>query len=191
MFFWLGCALIVDAIDGPLARRLDVADVLPRWSGATLDLVVDFLAYVFVPAFAIAMSGLMPPPFSVLAGAAIVVTGAIYFADGDMKTSDNYFRGFPAVWNLAAFYLFLLRPPSWIAAAAVAALAAATFVPFPFVHPLRVVRRRAFHIALAAIWAVLAVVAIARDMSPGPWITAALCAIGVYILIGGAFRRAP
>ena len=38
MFGWLGTALIVDALDGPMARRLDVARVQPNWSGDVLDL---------------------------------------------------------------------------------------------------------------------------------------------------------
>jgi phosphatidylcholine synthase len=190
MFALLGCALMVDAVDGPLARRFDVVDVLPRWSGATLDLVVDFVTYVFVPAYAIAVSGLMPSPLSVAAGVIIVVTAALYFADGHMKMNDNYFRGFPALWNVVAFYLLLLRPASWVAAAAIAALAVASFVPFPFIHPLRVVRLRAFNVVLLIIWAVLAAITVAHDMSPGPWITAALCTIGLYILLGGALRRA-
>ena len=96
MFVALGIALIVDAIDGPLARRLRVEQTLPRWSGATLDLVVDFVTYVFVPAYAIAASGLLPPALAVPAGAAITISGALYFADQKMKTDDNYFRGFPA-----------------------------------------------------------------------------------------------
>ena len=110
MFLWLGIALIVDAIDGPLARGFHIAAVLPRWSGDTLDLVVDFVTYVFVPAFAIANSGLLPNLLAPVAGVAIVVTGAIYFADRQMKMPGNYFRGFPAIWNTAAFYLLLLRP---------------------------------------------------------------------------------
>ena len=61
MFLWLGIALIVDALDGPLARHFDVADTLPRWSGETLDLVVDFVTYVFVPAFAVANSASTAP----------------------------------------------------------------------------------------------------------------------------------
>lgn len=189
MFLWLGCALVVDAVDGPLARRARVEELLPRWSGQTLDLVVDFLTYVFVPAYAIVVSGLIAPPFSTLAGMTIVITGAIYFADRGMKTADNYFSGFPGLWNLVAFYLLLLQPRPWVAAAAIAALAAASFVPIPFIHPLRVARFRAFNLVLLAVWAVLAIVTVARDMSPGPWITAALCGIGIYMLIGGAFRR--
>src|SRR5712691_6907709 len=120
MFLSLGLALMVDGIDGPLARRLDVAQTLPRWSGGTLDLIVDFVTYVFVPAFAIATSGLLPTLLAVPAGAAIAITGALYFADGEMKTAENYFRGFPAVWNVVAFYLLLLQPAPWIALASVA-----------------------------------------------------------------------
>jgi phosphatidylcholine synthase len=61
MFWWLGAALIIDAIDGPMARRLDVVRLQPDWSGDVLDLVVDFTTYVFVPAYAIMTSGLLPP----------------------------------------------------------------------------------------------------------------------------------
>src|SRR5271163_228081 len=61
MFVWLGIALVIDGIDGTFARRLHVAEVLPRWSGDVLDLVVDILNYVFVPAYAVAASGLVPP----------------------------------------------------------------------------------------------------------------------------------
>ena len=111
MFFCLGLALVVDGVDGPLAREFKVAEVLPRWSGETLDLIVDFTTYVFVPAYAIAASGLLPNALAIPSGVLVVITGALYFADREMKTPDNYFRGFPAVWNLAAFYLYLLEPP--------------------------------------------------------------------------------
>src|SRR5215467_4356868 len=119
MFLCLGIALIVDGVDGTIARWLKVAEVLPRWSGDVLDLVVDFVTYVFVPAYAIAAGGLLPEPLGLPAGIVVVVTGALYFADRDMKTEDNYFRGFPTLWNAAAFYLFILRPNPWLAAAIV------------------------------------------------------------------------
>src|SRR5579872_6745472 len=140
MFVWLGLALIVDGVDGTIARAAKVTERLPRWSGDVLDLVVDFVTYVFVPAYAIAAGGLLPPPLGTLAGIVIVMTGAIYFADRRMKTADNYFRGFPTLWNVVAFYLFLLKPAPWFSAALVALLAVATFLPFKFVHPFRVER---------------------------------------------------
>src|SRR6185503_7392560 len=151
MFLCLGVALIIDGLDGTIARWLKVAEALPRWSGDVLDLVVDFVTYVFVPAYAIAASGLLPEFLAVPAGVVIVVTGAIYFSDRDMKTLDNYFRGFPALWNAAAFYLLLLKPMPWVAAAVIFTLAVATFLPFKFVHPLRVQRWRGGTLAALAL----------------------------------------
>jgi len=188
MFGWLGVALVVDGIDGTLARRLDTAALWPRWSGDVLDLVVDFTTYVFVPAYAIATSGLLPGLAALPLGLAITVTGALYFADRKMKSADNYFRGFPALWNVAAFYLFLLKPAPWVGAAAVAALAVLTFAPFYFIHPIRLERWRALNIALIAVWAALAVYAVWRDLDPGPATLAALCVIAVYILAVGVWR---
>ncbi len=188
MFFCLGAALLVDGIDGPLARAFNVAEVLPRWSGDTLDLVADFTTYVFVPAYAIAASGLLPQALSLVSGVIICITGALYFADRKMKTEDNYFRGFPAVWNLAAFYLYVLEPPPWIAGAAVFVLAGLSFCPIRFLHPLRVRHWRPLNIALLIVWAVLAFLAVAADLAPGPYVTVPLSAIAVYFFGVGLLR---
>src|SRR5580704_6143271 len=72
MFAWLGVALMIDALDGPIARRLDVVRVQPNWSGDVLDLVVDFVTYVFVPGYAITASGLLLPVAAPLLGAGVV-----------------------------------------------------------------------------------------------------------------------
>jgi len=189
MFLWLGIALIVDGVDGTFARHLRVAEVLPRWSGEVLDFVVDFVTYIFVPAYAIAIGALLPDALAVPLAIVIVVTGALYCADRRMKTDDNYFRGFPALWNLVAFYLFLLRPDPWIAAAAIGVLAVMTFVPFPFIHPMRVARGRALNVALLVVWSVLAIVTLWQDLRPQPLIVAALCAVGLYFLGAGLLRR--
>jgi phosphatidylcholine synthase len=189
MFIWLGIALCIDGIDGTFARRLQVAKLLPRWSGDVLDLVVDILNYVFVPAYALAASGLLPKPVAVPLGLLIVVTGALYFADRLMKTSDYYFRGFPALWNVAAFYLFILKPDPWAGAAAIIALAALTFVPFHVVHPVRIAHLRGVTIVALTAWAVLAIVAVVQDLNPPLWSGAALCALAVYFVAIGFFRR--
>lgn len=189
MFAWLGVALIIDGIDGPIARHLDVAGVLPEWSGEALDFVVDFITYVFVPAYAIAASGLLLPSTALLLGAAVVVTSALYFADKRMKTSDNHFRGFPALWNAAAFYLFLLRPDPLWGSILVFALIVLTFVPLHVLHPVRVKRLRAFNLALMAVWAVLAILALLQDFNVAWPVTAGLCAIALYIIGGDAVIR--
>ncbi|HEX9073651.1 MAG TPA: CDP-alcohol phosphatidyltransferase family protein [Pseudolabrys sp.] len=189
MFFLLGLALVVDGADGPIARAFCVQKVLPRWSGETLDLVVDFVTYVFVPAYAIAASGLLPQVLAIPAGILVVISGALYFADREMKTEDNYFRGFPAVWNLAAFYLYLLEPPEWAAAVAIAILAGLSFAPIKFLHPLRVKQWRVFNIALLAVWAALAFIAIVQDLSPGLYVVLPLSFIAVYFFAIGLLQR--
>src|SRR4029078_8524596 len=163
MFWWLGVALLIDGVDGPLARRLDVERVQPNWSGEGLDLVVDFVTYVFVPAYAISASGLLLPFAAPILGAAIAVTGALYFADRRMKSADNHFRGFPGLWNIAALYLFLLHWPAAVSRLVVAILILATFLPFHVIHPVRVVRLRWLTLILMAAWGALVIYALVKD----------------------------
>lgn len=189
MFEWLGLALIIDAIDGPIARRLDVRRVQPNWSGDVLDLVVDFVTYVFVPAYAIMASGLLLPIAAPLLGAAIVVTSALYFADLRMKAEDNHFRGFPALWNAAAFYLFLLHWPPVLLTLLVGALLVLTFVPLHVLHPLRVVRLRWLTLTLIVIGAGLAFYALEMDFHVNFAVTSALCAIALWVVGSDAVIR--
>ena len=185
MFLWLGVALVLDAIDGPLARAANVSAVWPNWSGDILDLVVDYTTYVFVPAYAVAAGSLMPDALALPAAATIAITGTLYFANREMKTPDNFFRGFPAVWNLVVFYLLLLRPMPIMAAATIALFAVLTFVPIRFVHPFRVRRLRTVTVALLTLWAALALAAVKQGLAPAPWISAALCLIAVYFVLVG------
>jgi phosphatidylcholine synthase len=188
MFSWLALALVIDGIDGMLARKLKVSESLPRWSGEALDLVVDFSTYVLVPAFAIATGAILPQAFEMPAAAAILVSSAIYFADRRMKTDDAYFRGFPAAWNLIAFYLFLLRPDPWLALLTITLFVVLTFVPVVFIHPLRVERFRWLNIALCLAWAALAIITLLRDFSPPPWTIVGLGVLGIYFLTAGLTR---
>src|SRR5882762_8300075 len=189
MFGWLGLALIIDGIDGPLARRFDVVRLQPNWSGETLDLVVDFVTYVFVPAYAITASGMLLPVAAPILGIGIVVSSALYFADRRMKASDNHFRGFPALWNVAAFYLFVLHLPAALSSLAVAVLIALTFAPFHVLHPVRVVRLRWLTLWLLAVWAVLAIYTLAHNFDVGAPIIAGLCAIALCVVGSDAVIR--
>lgn len=189
MFAWLGVALVIDALDGPIARRLDVGRAQPDWSGEVLDLVVDFVTYVFVPAYAITASGILLPLAAPLLGAGVVISGALYFADRRMKTADNHFRGFPALWNAAAFYLFLLQLAPALSSLLVAVLIALTFVPFHVIHPVRVTRLRVLTLSLIGIWAVLAIVVLIYDFHVAMPVTAALCAIALYVVASDSVIR--
>jgi len=189
MFWWLGVALVIDGVDGPLARRLDVVNVQPDWSGEVLDLVVDFTTYVFVPAYAITASGILLPLAAPVLGVAVAVTGALYFADRRMKSDDNHFRGFPGLWNIAAFYLFLLHPSPAVASLLVAILIMLTFVPFHVIHPVRVRRLRWLTLSLVTLWSLLVAHVLLWDFAVGVPTIALLCAIGLYIVASDSAIR--
>jgi phosphatidylcholine synthase len=185
MFTWLAVALFIDGIDGTLARKYRVAEILPRWSGTALDLVVDFTTYVFVPAFALATSGVLPHQVAIPLAVAIVVTSALYFADEQMKTRENYFRGFPALWNAVALHLFVLKLPPWIAAAAVAVLVTMTFMPLRVLHPFRVPHLRLVNLTALVAWCALGLYALIAGLDPGPVAAWTFAALGVYFLVVG------
>lgn len=162
VFLWLALALLVDGIDGPLARRFEVKARVPLFDGAALDLIVDYLTYVFVPVAFLWRFDLLPQSLDLAGCAWVLLTSLHLFAKLDMKEPDNHFLGFPAVWNVVVLYLFLLDGGPWTNAAVVLACGILTFLPVRFLHPFRVRRLRPVTVALtagwgaAALWLVLA-----------------------------------
>ena len=152
MFWWLGLALFVDGIDGPIARKLEVKEILPTWSGELLDNIIDYVTYVLIPAFALYQCGFMGEGLSFLSAAIIVVSSAIYYADTGMKTKENFFKGFPVVWNMVVFTLFVIEPGEWVSFAVVVIAGILTFVPVNFLHPVRVKRLRRVNLGVTLAW---------------------------------------
>ena len=187
MFFWLFVAQVVDGVDGPLARRYKVVEILPNWSGDSLDFVIDYATYVFIPAFALTRADLLPQPLDLIAASVIVVTGGLYFADDRMKTESKAFRGFPAVWNGALFYLFLWAPGPVFGMGMVLFLAAAQFVPVEFIHPVRVKEFRPFTLLITAIWSAFALHVILNNMQATQLDQIVLTTTGLYFFAIGAF----
>jgi phosphatidylcholine synthase len=188
-FFWLGIALIVDGVDGPFARRFDVSERLPWFDGGLLDFVVDYTTYVFVPAIILVRSGLLTPPFSVIAGIVVAVVGALYFADTRMKTPESAFRGFPAVWNVVVFQLMVYKWPEAIDLIIIAAFAIVTFTGVEFVHPVRVVRLRPLTLAMCAAWAVLGLAALFYNLAPPTWVVVLFALVNAYFTVIGVFLQ--
>lgn len=185
VFVWLGLALVVDGIDGTIARRLRVSERLPRYSGDILDLVVDYLTYVVVPVQVLIQAELVPAPLAWSLAAAILVSSAFYFADTEMKTPGGGFRGFPAIWNVAVFLLMVFALPPALNAVIVAGLVAATFAPFVFVHPFRMERLRPLTLGVLAVWMAAAAAAVAANLAPSVPVAVALALATVYLgLIG-------
>ena len=154
-FFWLFLAVVVDATDGVLARRADVASRLPRVNGEKLDDIVDYLTYVFVPAFFVWHALLVPDRWSTLLVAAMLLSSAYGFSRDDAKTADGFFTGFPSYWNIVVFYLYVAGWSPEVNAAIVTAFVIMVFVPVRYLYPLRTVAWRLPTMGLGAIWALL------------------------------------
>ena len=188
MFVWLGVALVVDSIDGPLARRVHVTTVLPRWSGERLDLIVDFLTYVAVPAFAVSQADLLPQQFRLPAGIAILLSSLFHVADQESKTKEGYFVGFPVIWNVVCLYLFAFMPSPVVSLVIVAAFVVLTFVPIFCVHPFRVAELRNFTWLVTALWAVAAIGAVANPFPSPLWVKVLLVVTAACLTGVGALR---
>ena len=182
MFAWLGIALIIDGIDGSFARLTRVEERLPRFSGERLDLVVDYVTYVFVPALALVRAGYLGGTVGLAFAAAILLSSLYHFSDLASKGEDYSFVGFPAIWNLVAFYIFALSLPTWVTLAIVAACVVLTFVPMHWVHPLRVIRLRLLTLAVTLAWAVAAIAAVWHGFPAGLWSSIVLLVAAAYLV---------
>jgi phosphatidylcholine synthase len=189
MFLWLVVAFAVDGIDGPLARRYDVKTNAPRFDGVLLDLIIDYLTYVFIPAFALFKSGLLPGWTGWLVIIVITFASAMYFCDGQMKTKDNSFQGFPGCWNMLIIVLFGIEPSFWIILVLVTGLALAMFLPLKFVHPVRTERWRSVTLPVALAWTLFAGWAAWVDFDPQSWAHWGLVATSVYLLFAGVAQQ--
>ncbi len=189
MFLWLVVAFFVDGIDGPLARRYDVKRNAAEFDGVLLDLVIDYLTYVFVPAYALFKSGLLPGWTGWIAIIVITFGSAMYFADTRMKTRDNSFSGFPGCWNMVVLVLFALSPSFWLILGIVVLLTVAMFIPLKFIHPVRTRRWRGVSLPVTAGWTFFAGWAAWVDFHPESWAHWGLVATSLYLLSAGIAQQ--
>ncbi|MFY0680618.1 MAG: CDP-alcohol phosphatidyltransferase family protein [Thalassovita sp.] len=189
MFLWLVVAFAVDGIDGPLARRYNVKEHAAQFDGVLLDLIIDYLTYVFIPAFALFKSGLLPGWTGWFAIILITYASAMYFADTRMKTKDNSFSGFPGCWNMVVLVLFALEPGFWVIMTLVVLLSVAMFVPFKFIHPVRTVRWRIISLPMALAWTCFAAWAAWVDFAPESLAHWGLVVTSVYLLLVGTVQQ--
>jgi len=189
MFLWLVVAFAVDGIDGPLARKYHVKKNAPEFDGVLLDLIIDYLTYVFIPAFALFKSGLMDGWTGWFAIIIITFASAMYFADNRMKTKDNSFSGFPGCWNMLVLVIFALQPNFWISLALVTTLSIAMFLPLKFVHPVRTERWRSVTLPIALAWTFFAGWAAWVDFHPESWAHWGLVLTSIYLIFAGIAQQ--
>jgi phosphatidylcholine synthase len=189
MFLWLVFALIVDGIDGPLARKYDVQKNWPTYDGVLMDLIVDYLTYVFIPAFALFKSGLLTGWTGWLAIIVICYGSVVYFADTRMKTKDKSFAGFPACWNMVVLVLFATRPGEMVILLTVILLTVAMFTNLKFIHPTRTPRWANLSLAICVLWILLAGWAAWWDFQEGAIAKWLLVLTSLYLALAGIVQQ--
>ena len=189
MFLWLVVAFAVDGIDGPLARRFDVKKYAPRFDGVLLDLIIDYLTYVFIPAFALFQSGLLPGWTGWVTIIVITFASAMYFCDGNMKTKDKSFHGFPGCWNMVALVMFAIQPNFWYILTVVIVLAIAMFLPLKFIHPVRTKRWRFISLPITLLWISFAGWSAWVDFSANLIILWGLTGTSLYLISAGLLQQ--
>lgn len=187
VLMWLGIALFIDSIDGPLARRFRINSVLPYVDGAILDHVIDYTTYALIPATLLYAFDFLPGGWGLAAAGVVVVTSLYCFANKDLKTKDNFFSGFPATWNLVVLGFYVLNTPAIVNLLFVPVFAALTFVPVKFVHPFRVKAFRPVTIVLTLTWAALTVFLVIQRESTANLMVAAPAAFWGFILVSVYF----
>lgn len=136
---WLmGLTVVIDAIDGSLARLVKVKVVLPSIDGALLDNIVDYLNYVVTPcAFLLLKPEMLPENAALWIILAITIASAYQFCQTDAKTPDHFFKGFPCYWNIVLFYMFIFNTEGITNAWILSILCILVFVPVKYVYPSR------------------------------------------------------
>ncbi len=166
---WLGVAMMVDGFDGTLARKYDVKTILPHFDGSTLDMVIDYLTWAFIPALFIYFFIELPANVELLAVFTILLSSMFCFCNTNMKSQDNYFVGFPAAWNIAAAYFYILDFPPWITFTAIIGLAILTVTRMKFLHPFRVRKFMPLNIAITLVWCLCATFLILSSPAHAVW----------------------
>jgi phosphatidylcholine synthase len=189
MFLWLVVAFAVDGLDGPLARKYEVKKNAPLFDGVLLDLIIDYLTYVFVPAYALFKSGLLPGWTGWIVIIVITFASSLYFAIATMKTEDNSFLGFPGCWNMVVLVFFALKPGFWVILLITVALAVAMFLPLKFIHPTRTRRWRPLNFAMSLAWTFFAGWAALVEFHPQSWAHWGLLITSVYLMGAGIAQQ--
>ena len=151
---WMTAAVVSDAVDGTIARKLNSANKLPNFDGKRLDAIVDYITYVMVPVLFIYKANLLPYTSDNWLLPAILISSAYQFAQTTAKTHDNFFTGFPSYWNVAVFYMLLLKSSPNSNLVLLVVLTTLIFVPIKYYYPSRTTKHKFIIMSLTLIWGI-------------------------------------
>ncbi|WP_216386758.1 CDP-alcohol phosphatidyltransferase family protein [Arcanobacterium phocae] len=189
MWLWLGIALVVDAADGPMARKAKVIEVVPWFSGTMMDNIVDYMTWTMVPV--VFMAEVLPfgGEYFAIGAASLAATSSMFcYANTKMKSSDWYFVGFPAAWNIVIVILWLFGTPAFFNWIAVIAFTILAVIPWKWVHPFRVKHLRIFNALAAITWVAITALWVIIYPATPLWVLIPWWISGLWLLVAGAIR---
>ena len=151
-FLFLGLALLIDAFDGALARKFKVSIFVKNIDGKMLDSVIDFFNYIIIPCVIIYWFKFVPTPFEIIIPLIILIISAISYSNNNLMTSDNFYKGFPCIWNILLFYLYLFDLSETYNLFVISACILLKFIPMKFIHPLKVNKYRKYSAIFMVLW---------------------------------------
>lgn len=149
---WLVAALLLDGIDGPIARKLDVRNRIPTLNGNSLDLIIDYFTCTIIPVAFLCKFDVLPSKTVGPLGFAILFVSALWMSRTDQETPDGWFNGFPAEWNMIIPTLYLLHPNPWLTLAICLVFCGLTLSRIEFPHPVSVLQHRPIALAFMVAW---------------------------------------
>ncbi len=153
---WLLIAQVIDGIDGPIARRWLSDTTKPKYDGYILDLVIDYVTCVLVPAFFMYRFNVVPHnAIGMCAVAAVLGCSALWFSRTTIETDEYWFLGFPASWNMVIPTLFIVSPRTDVNVLICIGLSALSLTDVQFPHVLKVKTFRRCTMTAMILWSLL------------------------------------
>jgi len=160
-FFWLGIALIIDVIDGPLARKLDIKNKYPSINGLMLDTIVDYINWIFLPVLILFQFDLVYKNLEFILVPALLLIPALSYSTTITTNSDKSYSGMPAIWNLLAVFFFLAETNVMFNSLIMIIFLILKFLPINISHPFRTKKLFYFNSIFAFVWIATSTILIA------------------------------
>ncbi|MCK6566412.1 MAG: CDP-alcohol phosphatidyltransferase family protein [Anaerolineales bacterium] len=183
MILWMIAAMLVDGLDGGLARWADVKTYANNVDGALLDNILDYLNYVLVPAAFLIKADLLPDSVKWFTACLILLTSAYQFTQSDAKTDDHHFKGFPSYWNVAALYMLLMNLPPWVNFGFLMLFNVMVFIPVKYIYPSRNTYLRTVTLALTWLYGIIGIWALLQYPDHPGWVVWASFVYVAYYLV--------
>ncbi len=168
-FLWLGVAFLIDSVDGTLARKFNVKKNFPSIDGKMLDSIIDFFNYVIIPSVMIYWFNYVPDQFMVLIPVILILISIYSYVNLNILTKDNYYNGFPAIWNVIILYFYIFGTSQNFNLMFLILLILLKFSPLKCIHPLRVKNLKVLSICFSIVWFITSVLLIMiKDLSINP-----------------------